>query len=134
VARRYQMKQLKITYESGHDAWTLVHEDYDIETDSDIDQWEADLHREFAELGDSKAYILIDASGFSVGPSVSEHYGRIASSFHDRHALGMIRYGMETGSHTHDTVHGHHTSRGVDPNIVPDRAAALERLEELRGS
>ena len=128
------MKQLKITYESGHDAWTLVHEDYDIETDSDIDQWEADLHREFAELGDSKAYILIDASGFSVDPSVSEHYGRIASSFHDRHALGMIRYGMATGSHTHDTVHGHHTSRGVDPNIVPDRAAALERLEELRGS
>lgn len=128
------MKQLKITYESGHDAWTLVHEDYDIETDSDIDQWEADLRREFAELGDSKAYILIDASGFSVDPSVSEHYGRIASSFHDRHALGMIRYGMETGSHTHDTVHGHHTSRGVDPNIVPDRAAALERLEELRGS
>lgn len=126
--------KLEITHESEHDAWTLVHEGYDIETDGDIDQWEADLHREFAELGDSKAYILIDASGFSVDPSVSEHYGRVASSFHDRHALGMIRYGMETGSHTHDTVHGHHTSRGVDPNIVPDRAAALTRLEELRGS
>ena len=126
--------KLEITHESEHDAWTLVHEDYNIETDSEIDQWETDLYREFAKLGDGRAYILIDASGFSVDPAASEHYGKVASSIHDRHALGMIRYGMDAGNHMHDTVHGHHTGRGVDPNIVADRAAALERLEELRGS
>ncbi len=125
--------KLEMTYESEHDAWTLIHEDYNIETDADIAQWESDLHREFAKLGDAKAYILIDGAGVSIDPSVSEHYGRVASSFHDRHALGMIRYGIDTGSHTHDTVHGHHTGRGIDPNIVSDRAAALARLGELRG-
>ena len=126
--------KLNLQYESENDAWTLVHEDYHIEKDADIERWESDLHREFAKLGDEKAYILIDASGFSVDPGVSEHYGRVASSFHDRHALGMIRYGMDTESHTHDTVHGHHSDRGIDPNIVTDRAAALQRLEKLRSN
>ena len=126
--------KLEITYEDEHDAWTLLCEDYSIETDGDIDQWEDDLHREFGKLGDAKAYILIDASGFSVGPGVSEHYGRVASSVHDRYALGIIRYGMDSDSHTHDTVHRHHTSRGVDSNIVSDRAAALDRLDQMRDS
>ncbi len=126
--------KLTMTYDKDHDAWTLVPENYNITSEDDIEQWEADMTREFAKLGDSKAYILIDASGFSIDPNVSQYYGNVASSFHDRHAMGMIRYGMNTGSHTHDTVHQHHTGRGVDPNIVPDRAAALAKLNELRGS
>jgi hypothetical protein len=85
--------ELKLTYESELDAWTLTHKEVRVTSPANVNTWRRLLARQFEKLGGRRSWILIDMADFELAPSVAELYGATAKAPGAEHALGIVRYG-----------------------------------------
>jgi hypothetical protein len=121
--------QLKLTYDTGIDAWTLVHRDVHLNTPEDVAEWRRLLAAELDQLGSQPVYLLVDVKGFEVAAARMEDYGRTVKSI-AHHFLAVIRYGATDKTQTAvllQSVLNHYA-----PNLYPDRLSAIAALKQLR--
>lgn len=121
--------ELKLTYDGAIDAWTLSHRDVHLNTVEDVAEWRRRLTAELDQLGSQPVYLLIDVKDFQVSAIRMEDYGRTVKSI-AHHFLAVIRYGATDKTQTAvllQSVLNHY-----QPNLYPDRAAAVAALKQLR--
>jgi hypothetical protein len=126
--------ELKLTYESELDAWTLTHKEVRVTSPADVNTWRRLLARQFEKLGGRRSWILIDMADFELAPSVAELYGATAKAPGAEHALGIVRYGRPATVTTTTTVRTQGVMRDYAPNVHPTRLAAIEALHDLRAA
>ncbi len=121
--------QLKLSYDATIEAWTLTHRDVHLQSVEDVAHWRRRLLEELAQLGSQPVYLLVDVKGFEVAASRMEDYGRTVKSI-AHHFLAVIRYGATDRTQTAvllQSVLNHY-----QPNLHPDRAAAIQALHAMR--
>jgi hypothetical protein len=122
--------ELKLSYDAAIDAWTLAHRDVHLNTVEDVAEWRRRLTTELLDkLGSQPVYLLVDVQGFEVAATRMEDYGRTVKSI-AHHFLAVIRYGAT--SKTQTAVLLQSVLNHYQPNLYPDRTAAIQALKQLR--
>jgi len=125
--------RVQFVREASPDAFTVTHDSVRLERPDDVAEWRAQLMSGAeAAIGNGRAYLLIDYTGFSVSPRVAEAYGQVAEDFRRRFARDVFRYGVaDQGSSTVAILQS--LKRAHLSNVFATREEALQALQRARG-
>ena len=126
---------MKVTVErdTSLDACTITHDSVRLERPEHVAEWRAQLMAGTqAAVGQGRAYLLVDFTGFTVSPLVAEEYGRVAEELRQRFAKEVFRYGagdpMSSSAAILQSIRREHKG-----NLFATRQEAIEALERARG-
>ncbi len=124
--------RIKFEREASPDAFTITHDSVRLQRPEDVAEWRALLMSEAeAAIGQGRAYLLIDYTGFSVSPRVAEGYGQVAEEFRRRFARDVYRYGVaDQDSSTVAILQS--LKRSHLSNVFATREEALQALDRAR--
>jgi hypothetical protein len=115
------------------DACTISHESVHLESPEDIAEWREQLMAGMeAQLGDGRAYLLVDYTDFSVNSSIANEYGRVAEELRARYAKDVFRYGA-SDPHSFLSARLQSLKRAHRSNVFANRQEAIEALNKVRG-
>ena len=123
--------KLLLSYDASIEAWTLRHEEVELRTPKDIDEWRRQVGQLQEKLRSKRGYLLVDLTGFTLGTAAMETYGATIKELIVPLTLGIIRYGG-TDRMTSAEIHLQALANRFPANIFPERASALKVLEKMR--
>jgi hypothetical protein len=122
--------KVKVEKNPTLDACTITHESVHLETSEDIVEWRNQLMAGIeAQIGDSRAYLLVDYTDFSINSLIADEYGQVAEELRLRYAKDVFRYG---GSAPQSFLSARLQSlkRARRSNVFTTRQEAIEALKK----
>lgn len=114
------------------DACTISHDSVKLLEPEDVAEWRAQLMAGMeATLGQGRAYLLVDYTGFSVSPLVAEAYGKVAEELRRRFAKDVFRYGPSDQMST-IAARLQSIKHAYKANVFVTRQQAIAALEKVR--
>lgn len=121
-----------VEYDSASNVCTIRHEETDIQSEADIQEWRRMVLGELAKVipPGRKAWILVDFDGFNIGPHMADRYGEVAMEVR-AYAKQVIRYNCGDLV-TRIFVRAKAANHGYHSYICQDRKEALKLVDELK--
>jgi hypothetical protein len=115
------------------DACTITHDSVHLKGPGDIAEWRKQLMAGMeTQVGNGRAYLLVDYTNFSVSPAVANEYGQVAEELRRRYAKDVFRYGA-TDEHSFLSARLQSIRRAHRSNVFATRQEAIEALNKVRG-
>jgi hypothetical protein len=114
------------------DACTITHESVHLESPEDVAEWREQLMVGMeAQIGNGRAYLLIDYADFTVSSLIANEYGEVAEELRMRFAKDVFRYG-ESNPQSFLSARLQSLKRAHPSNMFHTRQEAIEALNKVR--